>query len=178
MVGFKSILYALAFFSLFAGIISGLSLDILRIIASPFDPNVYKLLAIDFAKIVFNSQNEIKVAVNEFEDADPSYRQYLLSKIIAGTILTLFMIWIIYKAIRWGFEAPSLSTKILIILVSILSVWFIGVIASVILGKPNFVPFSGWIELIKQREIIINYILQTYEIDKSLNSRRDNNLLW
>ena len=168
MVGFKTILYALAFFSLFAGIISGLSLDILRIIASPFDLNVYKQLLIDFAKIVFNSQNEIKVAVSEFKDASPEYKQYLFSRIIAGTILTLFMIWIIYKAIRWGFETPSFSTKVLIILVSILSVWFIGVIASVILGKPNFVPFSGWIELIKQREIIINYIIQTYEVNQSI----------
>ena len=168
MLGFKTIFMAIAFFGLFFGIISSLSYDILLIISQPLNKATWERLAIDFAKVVFNSQNEIKIAVSEFKDASPEYRNYLVARIVGGSLLTLFMIWIIYKAIRWGFEAPSLSTKILIILVSILSVWFIGVIASVILGKPNFVPFSGWIELIKQREIIINYIIQTYEVNQSI----------
>jgi len=163
MVSIKTIISTLAILSLFFGILSGISYDILMIIAKPTDVETWKTLVVDFAKIVMNSQVEIKEAVEELKNVENvQYGNYLISRIIAGSLVSLFMIWLIYKVFRFFVESPSVSDKILIILMSVFLVYLIGVIASYILGKPNFQPYPGFASLIENRDVVINYVLNQY----------------
>lgn len=159
----KTLFYGLAFFAMFFGLISSLAFDVLFIISQPTNPETWKTLAIDFAKIVTNSQQEISIAVKEFKIAEtPTYANFLIFRICGASLITLFMIFIIYKGLRFFQEAPSFSTKLLIIFTSIALVWFIGIIAGIILGEVNWIPFSGWIDLIKERGEILDFVLKEY----------------
>jgi len=162
--GIKSVFTAIALFSLFFGIISTLIVDVLMIISAPFNPKAYENLALDLGKTVLNSQGIISEAVKSFSEAESmEFRTYLLSRIAAGSLLTIGMIWIFYKIMRWFCEAPSVSTKLLLIIISIALVWFVGLFTSIFIGKLTWVPFQGWIDLARNREVIIQFILKQYQ---------------
>jgi len=163
MVTFKSIFTILAIFSLFFGLIATLAYDLLLIIARPFNPEPWKVLALDIGRTVLNSQLVISDAVKEFATAESfEYKTFLLSRIIAGSLLTLFLIWLFYKIQRWFVEAPSVSSKILIIITSVVLVWFVSIVAGIFLGRIEWIPFKGWIDLATHREEIIKFLLEQY----------------
>lgn len=163
-ISFGTLFSLIAYFGLFFGLLSGLAFDILLIIAQPANPNSWKTLAVDFAKIISNSQEEISLAAREFKPGiTREYANYLIARIIGASLISLSMIYFIYKGIRFFFESPKPTDKIIIILVSILIVYLIGIIAGLILGRINWIPFGGFIDLIKYRENIISYILSEYQ---------------
>jgi len=164
MVGFKNLLTFLGIFSLLFGVLSGISVSILRIIANPFSTEAWKGFAIDLAKIVVNSQNEISETVKNFDSAvEAGYGELALIRIAGASLITLALIYFIYKGMRWFVENPKPTDKLVLIFLSIGIVWIITVIASVILGKPNFMPYSGFYDLIKHRETIIKFIVEHYK---------------
>jgi hypothetical protein len=161
---FQTIFYILSFLGLFFGLLSGLALDALLIIAQPTNPNSWKTLLTDFAKIIANSQGEISAAVKEFKSGiTKEYANYLIARITGASLITLAMIYFIYRGMRFFVEAPAISTKILIIIVSFIIVWILGIIAGAIIGRISWVPFSGFIDLIREREVIIKFILENYQ---------------
>ncbi|MFQ6068011.1 MAG: hypothetical protein ACE5KD_00550 [Candidatus Bathyarchaeia archaeon] len=155
---------AVAIFSLFFGIISTIIIDILVIIATPFNPEAYKTLALDLGRTVLNSQGSISESVKEFGKTESmEFKTFLLSRIAAGSLLTIGMIWVFYKILRWFVESPSVSTKLLFIVIAVSLVWFVGLFTSIFIGKLTWIPFSGWIDLARNREIIIGFILEQYQ---------------
>lgn len=163
-LSFKSILTVLGVFSLFLGVLSGISISILRIIANPFSIESWKEFAIDLAKIVVNSQGEISETVRNFDKAvEAGYGELALIRIAGASIITISLIYFTYKIMRWFVENPKPTDKLMLILLSIGIVWFITVVASIILGKPNFTPYSGFYDLIANREKIINFIISNYK---------------
>ena len=163
MLSFKTLFTALAIFGLFLGILSSLSYDLLLIISNPTSGETWKYVVKDMAKMVSNSQQEISNSIREFKDANESYKNYLIARILAGSLVTLFLIYIFYRGIKFFFESPKPTDKIVIILISVLIVWFIGVLASYILGEINWMPFSGWVDLIKNKDVLVDYLLQRFK---------------
>lgn len=162
MFGIKSVFTILAFFALFSGILTGLSRDILLLISKPSWSSVQYVIK-DLASIIINSQQEITNAVEKFKTVESSVEaNYLLSRIIGGSLITLFMIWLFYKIMRFFKEQAGPFEKIAMIMLAVLMVWIISVVASYLVGKVNWMPFSGWVSLWQNREIIINYVLQQY----------------
>jgi hypothetical protein len=161
---FKNIFSALSIFGLMFGIISGMAFSILKILAQPFNPESWKDAGIEFAKIITNSQTEISKTVKIFPQAvKAGYGELALTRIIGASLITIFLIYIFYKGIRYWFENPKPTDKIIIILISIGLVWLLTIIASIIAGEPNFMPYSGFIDLIKNRQEIIDFIIKTYQ---------------
>jgi len=161
---FKNIFYVLSFFGLFFGLLSSLSFDVLLIIAQPTNPSTWQTLLTDFAKIIANSQGEISAAIKEFKaDITAGYANYLIARIVGASLITLAMIYFIYKGMRFFIEAPSVSTKLILIIASFTIVWILGIIAGAIIGKISWLPFSGFIDLLREREIIINFIFKNYQ---------------
>jgi len=159
MIGFRSLATLLAFFALFAGIIGSISYDVLLLIGKPSMDSV-KIVVNDLASIVVNSQGEISESIQELKTADSnSYKTFLVGRIIGGSLVTLFLIWLFYKIIKFWFESPKPTDKLVIILIAILIVWIIGIASSIIVGKVNLVPFYGWVDLVKNRNLVINYLL-------------------
>jgi hypothetical protein len=145
-------------------LLSGLAFDVLLIIAQPTNPNSWKTLLLDFVKIIANSQGEISASVKEFRTGiSKEYANYLIARIVGASLITLGMIYFIYRGMRYFVEAPSAKDKIFIILISIAIVWVLNLIAGAILGRINWIPFSGFIDLIKEREVIIKFILENYQ---------------
>jgi hypothetical protein len=162
---FKNIFYILSFFGLFFGLLSGLAFDVLLIIAQPTNPNTWKTLVTDFAKIIANSQGEISAAIKEFKTGNitKEYANYLVARIVGASLITLAMIYLIYKGMRFFVEAPSFSTKMILIIASFIIVWILGIVAGAIVGRINWIPFSGFIDLIKERGVIIDFIIKNYQ---------------
>lgn len=168
---FKNLFLIVSIFGLLFGIITGISASILRILAQPLNPETWKMAAIDLAKIVSSSQTEISKTVKAFPEAvEAGFGELALARIIGASLVTLFLIFLFYKGIRWFFENPKPTDKIVIILISIALVWFITLLASIIAGEPNWVPYSGFIDLIKERQQIISFILQKYQAQIPTNS--------
>ena len=164
MVAFRSILLALSFFGLFFGLFSSLSFDLLKIVAEPMNQEHWKGLLLDLARTLTNSQQEISRAANEFKNVKSvEYGNYLIARIVGGCLITLVMIYFTYRIFRFFLEAPSPSTKILFVLMSVFVVYLIGVIASIIVGTPNFIPYKGFVDLIRNRQYIVNFLLEHYQ---------------
>jgi len=165
MVSFGSIVKGLAVFSLFFGILSSMAMDILSIIANPFSPEPYKNFAVDVGKVFLNSQTVISTSIKEFSEAETlEYKNFLLWKIIGASLVCLVLIWLIYKGLRWLVPGASqdLGAKLLIIIVSLALVWFVGVLTSITLGEGFLYPYSGWVDLAREREVLIEFILEHY----------------
>jgi hypothetical protein len=163
---FKNIFSALSIFGLMFGIISGMAFSILKILAQPLNPESWKDAGIEFAKIITNSQTEISKTVKIFPQAvKAGYGELALTRIIGASLITIFLIYIFYKGIRTVFFLENIkpTDKLIIVLVSIGLVWLLTIIASIVAGEPNFVPYSGFIDLIKNRQEIIDFIIKTYQ---------------
>jgi len=163
---FSSLIKGLAVFSLFFGIISGLAMNFLLILANPFSLEPYKRFAIELGKIFLNSQAEISSSLKEFSKAESiEYKNFLIWRIIGASLLSLILIWLIYKGLRWLVPGSTtdLGTKLLIILVALGLVWFIGLLTSVSLKREFILPFQGWIDLFRYREELISFILTQYK---------------
>lgn len=160
---FGKIFVALAIFSLFAGIIGSLVLDVIALITKPGMESL-KVLAYDLGKTIFASQETIKEATQEFLKAENGqYKWFLFWRIITGSLLTIGILYILYRIIK--FFVPSANTdlgaKILVLLIAIL-IFYGSTIVFVALTKREFVPpFHGFIELSKNLDKIVNYWLQT-----------------
>lgn len=162
-LGFGKIFSFIAYFGLFFGVISGTATNVLRIVATPGDPEVWKRLIIDMAKTVSNSQGELSETVKNFpEIAETGFGDLAIAKIFGCILITLALIYIFYKLLRKLKPAPSTTDLIMIFLISIFFIWFVGVVASFITGDIKWFPFGGFVDLAIYRENIINYILAKY----------------
>jgi hypothetical protein len=159
MVGFKSIVTVLAFVALFSGVIGSISYDILLLIGKPSIQSLQYVVK-DLASIVTNSQGEISSAIKEFKTAEGSYASFLIARIIGGTIITLFLIWLFYKGLTLFIPIVTNTDRIAVFLLSLFMVWVLGVLSSYLVGKPNWIPYSGFIDLIINKDILINYIIK------------------
>lgn len=157
------IIFILAIFSLFFGVISTLAMDIVYVFADPV--NGTKKLLYDISSTIVNSQNEISKAIKNIEKAKTKDEiVFWTSRIIAGALITLFLIWLFYKILRFFFEAPRPIEKITLILVSMLIVYVITQISAGIFNiQTNPIPFHGFVELIQKANIIAEKIQTVYK---------------
>ena len=128
---------AVAVASLFFGILSGLAIDIMGILADPFSAGPYKQFGLDIGKIFLNSQKEISNSIDEFEQAeDATFKNYLIWRIVGASLLSILLIYGFYKVII--FITPSsnidLGSKLVAIFGAILLVWMIGLITNIFLS--------------------------------------------
>ncbi|MGC9079819.1 MAG: hypothetical protein ACP5G1_03725 [Nanopusillaceae archaeon] len=152
----EKIITILAIFGLFFGIIQTLSYDILLTISEP-KKGIQKL-GYDIAQTLINSQEVVYQNTNLLLKAkDDQTKQFAISKIVAGSLVTLFFIWIFYKIIRFFVEAPKPTDKIMIILISLLLVYFLTIIPSYFLNLKisSYVPYYGWIYFLQNIQQII-----------------------
>jgi len=162
MISGKNLVGLISIFILFFGIISSIVYDGLYAISHPTAEAGEKIVK-DLANIVVNSQGEIANAVDNFPKAESTdYATFLIGRIFVGSLITLFMIWLFYRIFRFFVEAPKPTDKLMLILLSIVIVWVICVVASYYVGKPNWIPFYGWVKLAQNREMIANYLLNHY----------------
>jgi len=162
---FTSIITYLAVFALFLGVLSSTAIDILNIFAHPFTLEPWKVFIIDVASMVTNSQNTIAKSIDEFAAADTQYKTFLTWRIIGSSLITLVFLWGAWKGLKHlvpGYKA-DLGTKLLIFILSVIIVWMIGLTASILSGQgvPSFGGFyNGWIKLIFDRDIFIQYLIK------------------
>jgi len=133
-----------------------------------------KLLAYDVAKTVFVSQAQISEAIKGFNTVnDPLYNEYLFWRIIAGSLVTLSLIWLGYKV--FSFIAPSVQTdlgsKLLVLIIVVGIIWAVCLLYSIATHQGWIWPFQGWIDLIKNAHIIRGYLAQRYasKLNETLN---------
>jgi len=159
-LSFKSIFLFLATFALFFGILSSLSFHLLKVIAEPFSPETWKELGIELAKVLVNSQKELSRAIEEFKDVEnDEYANFLMARIIGASLISLSLVYFTYKFFRFFVESPTVSTKILLIILSFFVVYLIQLICTILIGEPEWIPYKGFINLLTKREYIINYLL-------------------
>ena len=162
MIGFSQIMTILAFGALFSGVIGMVILDILIIPANP--QQGLKMLATDVAKTVFVSQAQISDAVNRFAEADVLEKEFLIWRIMAGSLVSLGIIWLGYKF--FSFFVPSvhsdLGSKLLVVSLIVGLLWVTSLVYSISTKQGWLWPFSGWIDLIKHSEEIRAYAEERY----------------
>lgn len=159
-LSFKTIFLILATFALFFGILSSLSFHLLKVIAEPFSAEAWKDFGIELAKVLVNSQREISRAVEEFKDVEnEEYANFLIARIIGASLISLSLVYFTYRVFRFFVEAPSMSAKILMIILSFFVVYLIQLICTITIGEPEWIPYKGFIDLIAKREYIVNYLL-------------------
>jgi len=157
------IFFIIALFSLFFGIVTTLAFDIIYIIANPVEGS--KKLAYDIATTVINSQNELsKSIVNLLKAKSKEEVVYYLSRMIASSLITIFLIWLFYKILRFFFEAPRPIEKITLILVSMLLVYVITQVSAGLLNlKTEPIPYYGFVKLITHSQEIAQKIMSVYK---------------
>lgn len=152
----------LAFGALFSGVISMLILDILIIPANP--KQGLKMLVTDMAKTIFVSQSQISDAISRFAEADALEKEFLLWRIIAGSLVTLGIIWLGYKA--FSFIVPGVSTdlgaRLIVLMLVIGLIWGVSLVYSVSTDRGWVWPFSGWVDLVKHSEEIRAFVAEKY----------------
>jgi len=167
---FPKIFGWIAVFTLFYGIISAMFFDLLLIATQPNMENLKKL-AVDVGKTVFSSQEVIKESAIEFdevyhkEDVAMQYKIYLFNRIIAGSLLSLFILYVIYRGV--SFFVPSsktdLGARLLVIFITLLVFYGCTLAYLLIIEHKGLVPpFHGFIELGKHAEAIRAYLTSSY----------------
>ncbi|RLJ10375.1 MAG: hypothetical protein DRP15_00035 [Candidatus Aenigmatarchaeota archaeon] len=173
---FQRVFTLIAVFALFYGVISAIVLDLVLLLSQPNMENFQKLV-VDLGKTIFNSQEVIKESVTELDEVidDESvamqYKAFLFNRIIAGCLLSIVILYFIYRGI--SFFVPSVSgdlgAKLLVLVITFLI--FYGCTLSYLIlveHKGLVMPFHGFVELVRKAEAVRTYLTATYNLTPTL----------
>lgn len=165
---FRKVFSFLAIFMLFFGVVSTLVLDVGAFVMEPTEENAVKI-AEDLGESIFNSQEVVKESYLALEESlngnlEESMSTWLFFRVIAGSLVTLAIIWILWKGL--SFLAPSerldLGTKIIIMILILVIIWGSSLIYSYSFTDNGFVPpFHGWLTIAGQPETAIDFLSGT-----------------
>jgi hypothetical protein len=163
MIGIKAILLLVMILGTFSSLFLVIVKDALYLISSP-TANATKQLMVDTGNLVLNSQIVIKDAVmsmksGSYED-DPSYASYLFQRIVAGSLLTIVMIYIVYLVLT-KFPIFHAIAPIYAILLSIIIIGLAQVVSAAIITKEIIYPYQGFVSILENKEIFIDYLNKT-----------------
>lgn len=138
-----------AIIAVFCGILGPLILDIIIFFSSPSMQNLQKL-GYDVAKTMVDSQGVIVESIDAMKTTyDYGYRSYLIYRIISGSLISAFLIYIAYKGLSMILLEPLLA---LILAFAVMG--FLLWIFSGMLGSSHPFPFYGWYYLIKNYDVV------------------------
>lgn len=159
-LGFGGFIKFIAVYALFFGVLTGTTMDLLRIVANPFSIEVWKNAGINMIKIVSNAQLELSTTVKEFPQAvEYGLADLAILRIIGCGVVSLSMIYLFYRFLK--ILTPS-SNRLILFVSSIFLFWFVAIASSFIAGNITWFPFLGFKDLVVERGPIIEYILSKY----------------
>lgn len=155
----KEIITYLSIFGVLFGVISSISLVLLKTIANPQEG--IPLLLKEISLMFINSQETIYRYTDFILKAKTQEEiSFGILKIISASIVSLFFIYIFYRLIKFFVESPKPTDKIVIILISLFIPYLISLISSfffsVSVSSPF--PYHGWIHLILNLNKILTKI--------------------
>jgi len=146
-------------FLLLAGIFGGVFGDLLLFMSSPTQANFNKFTK-DLLSIIVNAQKVVYEAVHEFvvnESISPTYAYHLIFMIASGSLVTLAIIYILYKI----FSMVNPSMPLANLLFALLTYYFITIAISIyVMGTPQIKPFFGWWYLVEHIKDIMDKMPQ------------------
>jgi hypothetical protein len=164
-IGIMSIVSYIAILALFAGVLSSTAIDILKIVANPLSIAPWREFVLNIASTITNSQNTISKSVDAFAGAADEEKAFLFWRILGCSVITGLFVWGVHKGLKYLVPGTrqDLGAKILVWAGAIIGVWIIGILASYFSGQgmPSFFGFyNGWIEIIVQRGVFIQYLIK------------------
>ena len=155
------------------GYITVLALDIIYILSCFLCLQPWLNLLEDTIKVTISAQGVISEAVSAFVEAEGTrnfliftldYKSFLLMIIVGCSWLTILIIRFIYNKIKWFIPSTEirLRDKLLVLIIAVGIFYFASLGYSIIIGRGPILPFQGWIDLYKNSNTIMEYLLEKY----------------
>ncbi len=153
------------FYSLFVFILA----DVVFIYDNP-SVNAVEKLGIDIGVLLIASQGVMTDSIQKMASSqdDIAYSNFLFNRLIAGTVLSILWIYIFYIIFK---KLPGLHKKspLFLILLSLFVVSMLQVFAALAIFKMWIYPFQGFIDVMANGDVLVNYLNQTSILAQDIN---------
>lgn len=184
MISFAGLARYIALFALLSGVLIALLSNALLIIQNPTEKGAYIQASKNVGKMIFSSQNDIKTSINQINVSinsseelpqNKQYTRFLLWRILGSSLITMGVIYILYKGISFFVPASGgdLGARLLVAMISIGAVWGVSLVYSLSTGSGWVMPFEGWGYMLEHAGILREGLQQagySTSLNKTLNT--------